>query len=783
MLLHVDSRKFNIKPSGQDIGGIKKRFTKTESVRDMTVKQIAAALTAGETIEPGVCPFSDRSRAKGYKGTVKEDFTRQTIFLNDVDNKRKDVPVETPAHVAEVLDAHGLKAAFMYDTFNSTAENERFRFALVSGAEFTDKAERDRVQAAIIKLFPQSDPDCTNADRIFFGTDKGLLDGYTDFEAVCDKAALLALADAMQIPADPEQAEKTIKKAQPDKKTDWPKFGETIPTGQRHGTLVSFAATVLTKYGVSEQAHEAFMQRVAQCEEPKPDSEIEKIWRDACKHYESKIATAPEYLTPAEYVARDFTESVMPSDYTDVGQAQVFVTQYGGKLRYSPATKWLVYDGTRWNESELQAQKLAQELTERQLKDARKWLKAARARADAAAEAGDDAKEKEAKEAIRAATDYRDYALDRRTTSRIAATLTEARPAVEINVQDLDRDGFKLNTPAGTVDLRTGQMHPHDPLDYITKITAVSPSLDGMGEWLAFLDRLTCGDRDLQEYLQICSGMEAVGGVYVEKLTVAYGSGGNGKSTFYNAKARALGDYYGTLSAETLTVNCRKNKSPEYAELRGKRLVIAAELQEGMRLDTAVVKQLCSTDPIQAEKKYKDPFKFIPSHTTVLYTNHLPKVGTNDPGTWDRLVVVPFNARFRGMKGEILNYTEYLLEHCGGAILSWIIEGARKFIAARYHIEQPECVKRAIAEYRFDNDWLNAFLEECCEISPEYTQRAGDLFDAYRTHCTDTHEWARGAGDFKAALTGAGYNWRKTAAGAFYYGLKLKSEFEPVVPL
>ena len=244
-----------------------------------------------------------------------------------------------------------------------------------------------------------------------------------------------------------------------------------------------------------------------------------------------------------------------------------------------------------------------------------------------------------------------------------------------------------------------------------------------------------------------------------------------------------MGDYYGTLSAETLTVNCRKNKSPEYAELRGKRLVIAAELQEGMRLDTAVVKQLCSTDPIQAEKKYKDPFKFLPSHTTVLYTNHLPKVGTNDSGTWDRLVVVPFNARFRGMQGEILNYTEYLLEHCGGAILSWVIEGARKFYAAGFHIEQPECVKRAIAEYRFDNDWLNAFLEECCEVSPEHTQRAGDLFDAYRTHCTDTHEWARGAGDFKAALTGAGFNWRKTAAGAFYYGLKLKSDFEPIVPL
>ena len=34
------------------------------------------------------------------------------------------------------------------------------------------------------------------------------------------------------------------------------------------------------------------------------------------------------------------------------------------------------------------------------------------------------------------------------------------------------------------------------------------------------------------------------------------------------------------------------------AELKGKRLVIAAELEDGVRLNTAVVKKLCSTDEI-----------------------------------------------------------------------------------------------------------------------------------------------------------------------------------------
>ena len=771
MLLHIDSIKYKVKPTGQEIGGIKARFTKSASIKDMTVKQIAEALTAGKTIQPGVCPFSERSRKAGKKGTCKEDWERQTIFLSDIDNENEAAPQETPAHIAELLAAHNLKPAFMYESYHSTAAQKRFRFAVVCNEEITDPDERAKIQGALIAMSQQSDVGCINADRIFFGTDKGLIEEYTDFEAVCEKADLLALAGKYTLP---EQTQKG----------QTPKNGAVIPAGHRNSTLASAALSLLKKYGADGgKALEAFRQTAAKCDPPLDSNELKAIWNSALKGYAEKVLTDPAYIAPADYAAQEFAKSVEPMDYTDVGQANLFVSHYGGKVRYSAATKWLVYDGKKWNESELQAQGLAQELTERQLAEARKRVKKARAELDKAVEAGDNDKQEEAIAAVKAAEGFRGYVLGRRKTSRIAATLTEARPAVEISVTELDKDGFKLNTPGGTVDLRTGKMHPHNPLNYCTKMTAVSPSLDGMGEWAAFLDRLTCGDRDLQEYLQICSGMEAIGNVYVENLCIAYGRGGNGKSTYYNAKARVMGDYYGGLSAETLTANCRKNKSPEYAELRGKRLVIAAELEEGMRLDTAIVKKLCSTDPIKAEKKFKDPFDFIPSHTTVLYTNHLPKVGTNDSGTWDRLVVVPFNARFRGMQGEILNYTEYLLEYCGGAILAWIIEGARKFIAAKYHIEQPECVKRAIAEYRNDNDWLNAFVEECCTVSTEYAQRAGDLFDAYRTHCADKHEWARGAGDFKAALTGAGYNWRKTAAGAFYYGLKLKSEFEPAVPL
>ena len=161
----------------------------------------------------------------------------------------------------------------------------------------------------------------------------------------------------------------------------------------------------------------------------------------------------------------------------------------------------------------------------------------------------------------------------------------------------------------------------------------MDPTTAGADIWQDAFNTFFLGDRELIDYVQEIVGLAAIGKVYIEALIIAYGEGRNGKSTFWNTISRVLGTYSGNMSADTLTVDCKRNVKPELAEAKGKRLIIAAELEEGMRLNTSNVKQLCSTDEIYAEKKYKDPFSYVPSHTLVLYTNHLPKVGAMDAGT------------------------------------------------------------------------------------------------------------------------------------------------------
>lgn len=468
--------------------------------------------------------------------------------------------------------------------------------------------------------------------------------------------------------------------------------------------------------------------------------------------------------------------SLEPDDYSDLGQAKILVREYGNRLRYSLATKYLVYDGKVWEENELKARGLSQDLTDRQLQEARKRLRKSRAALDDLVETGADIKG--AAETVKREESFRKYVITRRSTTKITATMTEAAPMVQIDVAALDADGYLLNTPAGTVDLRTGQIRAHDPRDYCTKITTLSPDQAGVEVWAGFLDSLTVGDRDLQRYLQDIAGVCAIGTVKREELIIATGSGGNGKSTFFNLLFHVLGDYAGMLSAETLTKDSRKNKSPEYAEMRGKRLIISAELEEGARLDTSTIKKLCSTDPIIAEKKFKDPFVFIPSHSCILYTNYLPKVSANDNGTWSRLVVVPFNAVFRGKRGEVKRYEEVLYNQCGGAVLSWIIEGAKRVIDNRFIIEQPECVRVAIAEYRDNSNEISTFIDDRCVIDRTATTPAGSLYEEYRSYCQEEGLYIKDKGYFKQALDDLGYEWRRTKAGKFHKGIRLKTAFE-----
>lgn len=560
---------------------------------------------------------------------------------------------------------------------------------------------------------------------------------------------------------------------------------ELIQQGSRNSTMNHFAGRVLIRYGSTDEARDLFNKKAVLCSPPLEEDELTQIWRSACKFYR-KVSSSEGYIPPEEY-----TEGInlRPSEFSDIGQAEVFVREYRDKIRFSPSTGFLVYNGSYWEESELKAQGYSQELVLKQIEEIdNELLKMGnQIKQSGVREIMSSMSEKKALSVfddnqksiyfkLVSLENYKKYTIKRGDTRAIHATLKESKPMLEIDQRNLDTDEFLLNTPSYTVDLRTGDHRDHDANEFITKATLIDPSEESMDLWLDALDTFFLKDKELIAYVQKVAGLSLIGKVFIEALIIAYGNGRNGKSTFWNTISRVLNLYSGSISADILTVNSKRNAKPELAETRGKRLLIAAELEEGLRLNTSNVKQLCSTDEIVAEKKYKDPFKFIPSHTLVLYTNHLPKVGALDDGTWRRLIVIPFEAKIEGTS-DIKNYTDYLVENAGGAVLKWLIDGAKKAIDEDYKFTLPKKVSRAIDEYKESNNWFKHFLNECCDVNSSYEEKSGEVYGEYRAYCLRTGEYVRSTTDFYSALSSYGFSRVKLRDGIKIQGLRLKSEF------
>ena len=570
-----------------------------------------------------------------------------------------------------------------------------------------------------------------------------------------------------------------------------PQGSREIPQGQRNATMSHFAGRVVKRYGATEKAHEIFMEEADKCRPPLEDAELSMIWQSACRFAE-KVKSQDGYVAPDEYNDEFTRETLKPGDYSDIGQAKVLAREYGGELRYTAATDYLRFCGQYWVESKQQAVGAAEEFLDLQLEDAKDEVSRTKQALMELGVSEDDivsggralekkisSSQTDAYLAYKTALAYKAFVMKRRDMKYIVSALQAAKPMLEINVSDLDKDGFLLNTPDGTYYLSDGLegRRDHSSEDYITKITAAEPGDKGKELWQDSLNTIFCGDAELVDYVQQIVGMAAVGRVYMEALIIAYGEGSNGKSTFWNTIARVLGSYSGNMSADALTVGCKRNVKPELAEAKGKRLLIASELEEGVRLNTSIIKQLCSTDEIFAEKKYKDPFSFTPSHTLVLYTNHLPKVGAMDSGIWRRLVVIPFNAKITGGSDQ-KNYSDYLVANAAPFIMAWIIEGAGKVIGNNFRIPLPKCVEDAIAKYRQDNDWLSHFIEDCCEVGDGMEEKSGEFYRAYRSYCARVGDFVRSTTEFYNAVVQRGFRREKRRDGRFVLGLCLAEKTE-----
>jgi P4 family phage/plasmid primase-like protien len=351
--------------------------------------------------------------------------------------------------------------------------------------------------------------------------------------------------------------------------------------------------------------------------------------------------------------------------------------------------------------------------------------------------------------------------------------LARSNAELVATVDQWDADPFLLGTPAGTVDLRTGNLRLARQADFITRCTAVAPAPPGAPApiWQAFLERIFRHDPELAPFMQRAIGYSLCGQVSAHVLLFCWGQGGNGKGALLNTVSRVLGDYAAVAPSDLLLVTQSDRHPCDMAMLRGARMVTAQELAPGRAWDEPKLKSLTGGDPITARFMRQDFFTYEPQFTLFVAGNHKPSFKGVDEAIRRRVLLVPFLQVIPEAERD-----EHLPEKLKAewpAILRWAIDGCLAW--QRQGLAPPESARAATKDYLDAEDLLGQWLEERCIVSP----KAG--WTALKNFYDNWRSWAEPRGMHPGAsqtlgkrLDERGFVRHRTNQGPGFYGIELR---------
>jgi putative DNA primase/helicase len=398
---------------------------------------------------------------------------------------------------------------------------------------------------------------------------------------------------------------------------------------------------------------------------------------------------------------------------TDLGNAERLVDEHGPDL-LRVAGDWLAWDGRRYDRDETGAR--AMQLQKRAVRGM--YTEAAQL---------DDADERK-RLAEHAARSESERAL------RAALNLAASDPAVIADPDTLDADPMLLNVTNGALELDTGTLREHRRDDRCTLAAGAPYDPDAKcPRWLAVLGRIFANDAELIDFIRRAFGYMLTGRTDEQILFLLHGNGANGKSVLLAILRALLGDYARNTPASTLLERRNGGDSipNDLARLRGVRAVTAAETGDGRRLDEERVKALTGSDVISARFMRGEWFDFQPVFKLALATNHLPVIRGTDHAMWRRVRLIPFTVTIPDDEQD-RTLTGKLLDELPG-ILTWAVTGCLDW--QRHGLQAPDAVMAATASYREESDTLGQFIDDACELHPDATENAAQLYTAYSTWC------------------------------------------------
>ena len=446
---------------------------------------------------------------------------------------------------------------------------------------------------------------------------------------------------------------------------------------------------------------------------------------------------------------------------TDTGNAHRLYDKFGNIIRYSyNRKKWYFWDDRKWVLDEVG---MIKTMADQVCEDLHK---------EALLEQDEELRKVASK-----------FAYKTESHNNKEAMIKECQHLFNIPASPDDFDTRKdyLNCFNGVINLKNGELIPHDSSLMMTKIcyAEYDPQHNKPEMWLQFLDDVTNGNKELQEYIQRCVGYSISGSTEEQCVYFLYGMGNNGKSTFLDTIADLLGDYSANTQPESLMIHSKlggTGANSDIARLKSARFVTSEEPTEGVRLNEGLIKQLTGGSKITCRFLYGDEFEYNPEFKIWIATNHKPVIRGTDLGIWRRIKLIPFEVNIPADKVD--KNLKYKLRKEFPQILAWAVDGCLKW--QKYGIEEPACVTEATQEYKQEMDLIAGFVEQCLIIDYDSRERimASDLFTLYSKWAKANNEWEMSSKKFFMEARKRLPETNRNSKGVFYTSIKLSEYAE-----
>ncbi len=633
-----------------------------------------------------------------------KNFISSDCIMMDCDNTHSDDPADWKDAAAVQAAFPGAYFAVCYSRNHMKGKDgkaARQKFHVYFPIEPVKNAEQySNMKRQLHKMFPEFDGNALDAGRFFFGVESPTVK-FFEGKITVDKLFITA--------------------------------------GGRNTAMSKKAASIIKRYGNTDDARKRFDEEAKKCIPPLDNSELNAIWRSAA-NFGKRVAAEDGYIPPEQFGApQERLQKLKPEEnklypWTELGAGQLFADYYKDVLRYVPERKsWFHYNGIVWEQDigNTKTMELCKALARHLL---------------IYCSSIDDDKRRE---------EYAKFCYRWQTRKMRETVIRDAQSVHTIRMEEFDRDPYIFNCKNGTLNLKTMKFSPHIPENKLTKHSDVEYNPDAHCErFNRFIDEITNGDQEKAKFLQKVLGYGLSGDTRFECMFIFYGATTrNGKGTLCESVLKVLGDYGCTSQAETIGIKPNKSSqmpSEDVARLAGVRFVNISEPDRGLRLDAALVKTMTGNDTMNARFLHENSFDFKPQFKLYINTNYCPTISDLTLFSSDRIVIVTFDRHF-GEQEQDKNLKElFSASNSQSAMLNWLLEGYR--LIRTEGLKIPESVKEAIEEYRKESDKVARFTEECLEQRDGFEVRTSEVYKAYTHWCDDNGCRAESAAKFNQAL-------------------------------